>query len=315
MRQSLLVFASVLAIITAASVPDFYFNRWSEGRDRQETHAGRETAEPRASHGGPDVATTPTTSNAPEQNPKAEDRIGESGNSMKLTDVLLVIVGFLQFCAIMGQIVIYGRQTKIMGRQFGTMRLANQTARRVADTLPRVERAYISALGFALNGTIHDLGSGRQSVTEFPGPPNLISLVVNNYGKTPGKLVEIRAGFLDDNIPDDPPPFTNDQVFYMNFWVKPDTTEHHLRYIRIPDKMQNPIIYGRVYYRDILTGKLYSSGFILGIGPGGTDPIRAPGAYSDERDEAADEPPQPLPAPPPEPPTERPQPPTMNVPF
>src|SRR6185312_6452881 len=115
-----------------------------ESRRGYETHAGREATYPGDSHGYPSAA-PPAPANAPQHNPLAENRPGESGESQtKLTDLLLIVVGFLQFGAIVGQLIIYCRQAEIMKRQLASMRLAGRTARRVSETLPRVERAYIS---------------------------------------------------------------------------------------------------------------------------------------------------------------------------
>jgi hypothetical protein len=58
---------------------------------------------------------------------------------MKLTDWLLVVVGLLQFEAIVGQIIIYRRQAEIMGQQRG---IAERTL--VLTQRPRIRVRHIS---------------------------------------------------------------------------------------------------------------------------------------------------------------------------
>jgi hypothetical protein len=284
-------------LILIAVAPDAYFN-WSEtGLQHQERHAGNETA---GSNDCQDDAhmSPPAPGETPKHCPKTDDRSGESDASVKLTDLLLVIVGFLQFGAIVGQIIIYGRQTKIMGRQLASMRTASLTARRVSDTLPRVERAYISGGGEAWFGTAHVLGSGAVSVHRLiGGPPNWFRVDVNNYGKTPGELIEFHIGFLDGDIPQEVPK-ENITIHYYLDWIKPDSGNRPIKHIPIPDNLVKPIIFGRFYYRDIFLKKLHSSGFIYDIPNMDTSrPIRAPRAYTEERDENSGEPPQPQPPP------------------
>ena len=168
----------------------------------------------------------------------------------------------------------------------------------------RIERAYISALGLGFNGTVQSLGSGTRSVTRFPGgPPNWVEVTVSNFGKTPGEIVDVRVAFLDGDIPAEPPSFAEGEIHYANFWLKPDTQNHSVKLVPIPG-LNRPIAYGRVFYRDIIQKKLHSCGFILEItSADGSQPIRAPRAYSEDRDEPEDEAPRAhsalLPTPPP----------------
>jgi len=178
---------------------------------------------------------------------------------------------------------------------------ADKTARRSADAalasttvLPRIERAYVSVLGAAYNGVIDIIG-GRSHVTRLPaGPPNIFEVMVNNYGKTPAELIEVRVGFLPNKyFPPAPPPVRPDRIFYLNFWLSPDTRNHTVQLVPIGEE-RSAAVYARIYYRDIVLGKRHSSGFVCEISDAyGAQPVRAPRAYSEERDEP-DEPDYPV---------------------
>jgi hypothetical protein len=301
------------ALIAIAVAPDFYLQRGyhhqHHGTDKA-THADASNADLLATP-------SPTPNDPPQDDPLSQNGARKRDESqVKLTDILLILVGFLQFGAIVGQIVIYCRQAEIMKRQLASMRLAGRTARRVAETLPRVERAYISGGGPAYHGIIQEAPGVRrvERLPSYGALPTIFEVQINNYGKTPGELLEIHIGWLDEQIPDIPPPITKDNVVHFQDWVKPDTASRTIFYLRIPRTLEAPIIYGRIYYKDIIEKRLHSSGFILKItSEVGTEPIRASVTYTEERDEANGIP-EPLPAPLPERRHEVPQPATTPLP-
>jgi len=145
--------------------------------------------------------------------------------------------------------------------------VANST-KAAAEHVPRVERAYISG------------GGGP--------PPNnpgtLFRFDINNFGKTAGNIIEIRWGFFSANaIPAFVPAFQELHFYYD--WIKPDLWRPGIHLVAVPGNIPNPVIFGRFYYRDVFN-KSHSSGFILQIHPNGAStPIRAPAAYTEERDE------------------------------
>src|ERR1700676_3107572 len=262
MRQAVVVLASVVALVAVAIAPDIYL----ESRHYQKGYTSHETDRPGASHAESSASPTPATANTPQRKPLAEGDPNKSDEPMKLTDLLLVFVGFLQFGAIVGQIFIYRRQAKIMGQQLASMRIASRTAHRVAEALPRVERAYVSILVDAFYGTVHQIAPGRPNAQRFPGgPPNWLQVLINNLGKTPGEVIDIRISIRGGDIPEIPPDFTIEEAKYCNFWIKSDLTSHALKYIPVPGEFKEPFVFGRVDYRDILLKKLHSSGFIMKI--------------------------------------------------
>jgi hypothetical protein len=130
----------------------------------------------------------------------------------------------------------------------------------------QVERAYIFGGGAAV-----------PSGTQF-------RFDINNYGKTPGYIVELRWEFCEaDAIP--PRPIYGPPHFYYDS-INANSWSGGIHSINVPPTFVNPVIYGRYYYRDVFN-KSHSSGFILQINPtnGETKPARAPAVYTDERDE------------------------------
>jgi hypothetical protein len=104
-----------------------------------------------------------------------------------------------------------------------------------------VERAYIWG-----GGPLTLLGSALQ-------------LTVNNYGKTPGLLIEYAVGFCSrTNIP--PTPQYSLRQHYHD-WIPP--IPEMIKPIRVIAFAQpDPLIYGRFWFRDIW-GATHSIGFVL----------------------------------------------------
>lgn len=158
-------------------------------------------------------------------------------------------------------------------------RRAAIAARKSAEHIPKVERAYLSGGG-----------TGRVFGPEgSDNPAALFEFQVNNFGKTPGELREIRYGFLpmptyeNDFRAPEPPPYS-EKLFWQD-WYRPgiqsrSIPKHALITIGVPS-----VIFARLYYRDIF-GAWHSSGFVLQLDHrAGSSPIKAPPSYTDERDE------------------------------
>ncbi len=136
-----------------------------------------------------------------------------------------------------------------------------------AEHIPRVERAYFSGGGPLIAG-------GQQ-----------LAFTIDNYGKTPGVLVEYAVEFCPlNNIP--PVPAYLAPNYQRTRWhgvIKPDTLGLPITAIPIPNIPRPILIYGRYWYRDIWN-KPHDSGFVLVAEAGGTHgfvPANIPMAFTD----------------------------------
>ena len=95
------------------------------------------------------------------------------------------------------------------------------------------------------------------------------------------KPCQLAFGFCEAN---DVPPIPQYTVLYFQKWIGPGIIDKLVYVIAVP-KLQIPAIYARIFYRDIFGGK-HSSGFIHSISKAGfSEPLLAPAAYTEERDE------------------------------
>jgi hypothetical protein len=156
----------------------------------------------------------------------------------------------------------------------------------------QVERAYISGGGAPEVqeidlGTeiIHGVMGGattRHKGIERRQTGNFM-LCVNNYGKTAGELRWVGFGFCDaQNIPASPAY----QYRYRYDWIQPGDRGRPFLPIVIPTDRPATAVFGRFYYRDIFD-RWHSCGFIneIGLERNRSDPLLAPRAYTEERDE------------------------------
>jgi hypothetical protein len=121
----------------------------------------------------------------------------------------------------------------------------------------KVERAYISAGGFR-----HREESGL-SARDTPTyrDTNLFQFNVNNFGKTPGRVVAIVCDFFRaDGIPATPPV---SRARHMNSWINPGQEGLGLDIFEISPECT--VAYGRVWFETIF-GTFHSSGFLYQIG-------------------------------------------------
>lgn len=179
------------------------------------------------------------------------------GDQMKWTDWLLVAVGVLQFGAIMGQVCIYRRQAGIMVRQLASMRLAGRTARRVADTTPRVERAYVVG------------GGGLRRAED----KRYFVLNAGNYGKTPAYLKGYSMFFCPPGQVPANPRYLDavDQMTQFIDTLIPGEQRRDLQWVNVENMRDGTVVYGRFWYDDIFRERRYFS-FILSIYSNGTLP-------------------------------------------
>jgi hypothetical protein len=165
-------------------------------------------------------------------------------------------------------------------------KVAAVAAKAAADHIPKVERAYLSGGGGGGIVTSHAAGTAPDgsgtSVVMF-------RFDVNNFGKTPGELREIKYGFLpmpaDETTFHPPIPPQYSETFFWQDWYQPGVQSKSVPQLVTLPVVLPAIIFGRLYYYDIFDAG-HSSGFILKMAPnGGTSPIKAPTSYTEERDE------------------------------
>jgi hypothetical protein len=192
------------------------------------------------------------------------------------TAVLALLTSILSATAIV--------QIRFLRKADETARIAANAAQISAEHIPRVERAYLSGSGTARRAVMF-------TDPTIPATAKMVATFgfdINNFGKTPGELFEIKYGFLA--IPTDPnfvapgPPQYTERLFWQD-WYRPGIQSREIPWrVEIPPRFPL-IIFGRLYYRDIF-GQKHSSGFILRIeSSGDTTPIPADPRYTEERDE------------------------------
>jgi hypothetical protein len=114
-------------------------------------------------------------------------------------------------------------------------------------------------------------------------------ILVNNYGKTPADLDEVRAAIVSGPLTGSPDwTVPHAQRSYANMTLPPGMSGHYVR-VRFPRSTINGIpntrVYGRFFYRDIFNQRR-SNGFVLEVillsnNQGATLAIEAPDAYTE----------------------------------
>lgn len=168
--------------------------------------------------------------------------------------------------------------TAAIGRFTWTIKGINQS--QLAHS-HQVERAYFSG-GCSIETrrsqrAMADLVTRK--LVERREPTGNVEIHVNNYGKTPGEMLEISVEFCEASaIPAEP--IYNRST--CRDWIAPGT-EHRVIDVRmVPEKISNPVVYARLYYRDIFSEKVHSCGFIQDIQGHRSRTLRPPTrAYTD----------------------------------
>ena len=143
-----------------------------------------------------------------------------------------------------------------------------------------MERAYISGGGAPEIQQI-SADAARRAGVQFPGDfegainieTGQFLLQINNYGKTPARLIEYGIGWCDAGAIPERPTY---EWTYFRDWIQPGRGTRTIARIRIPTEFSRPVIYGRFRYLDIFNAP-HSEGFIQ---RGGT-PILAPRAFNE----------------------------------
>jgi hypothetical protein len=119
----------------------------------------------------------------------------------------------------------------------------------------QVERAYISGGG----APIGDRAVTKDGITKAVP---LFQLDINNYGKTPGKLLEYGIGWCEiDEVPNLPTRPEYEWHFFRDM-IQPGRPSRPIAHLLIPIKdIPSAVIFGRFGYRDIF-GQPHSDGFI-----------------------------------------------------
>jgi len=146
----------------------------------------------------------------------------------------------------------------------------------------QVERAYISGGGVpaserrVISGIVGQVASGQVGGEQvYYVLTGRFELHINNHGKMPGRLMQVAIEFCDAGaIPQQPryrPVFNPD-------WIGPGTQSRVYGHHEVPRDIANPVVYGRLYYRDIFSNRVHSSGFIqsLDMTHGGSALIEPP---------------------------------------
>jgi hypothetical protein len=131
--------------------------------------------------------------------------------------------------------------------------------------LRKVERAYVSGGGAPTRD--------RQPITRSGVTKSayLFKLCINNYGKTPGEILEYGVGWCNADEVDKLPARPQYKWFFYRDMVKPGIGSHGIKWLEIPEGISKAVIFGRLGYRDIF-GECHSDGFIQE----GGKPIIAP---------------------------------------
>jgi hypothetical protein len=181
------------------------------------------------------------------------------------TFVLSIFTGLLAVVSAT-QIIFLIRTDKIT-------RITAEAAQKSADHIPRVERAYLSGGGAPSNLQPIDPQNIRAGIRHMN-----FMLDINNYGKTPGELLEFGIGWCEFDEVAQLPTRPNYRWFFFRDFIRPDTSSRHLVEIGIPENARiDPVIYGRYGYQDIFGAK-HSDGFIQ---RGGTPIIPPHSSYTE----------------------------------
>src|SRR5438874_11148928 len=115
MAEWLKVFIGVVALVAAPTIPALYVEYlWAVSREHDRSEATAKNNSNKHDQGNAVPSATPVQPRTAESNPNARTDADQADDRMKLTGVLLVVVGFLQFLAIAATVVIARRQTDLL---------------------------------------------------------------------------------------------------------------------------------------------------------------------------------------------------------
>jgi hypothetical protein len=145
------------------------------------------------------------------------------------------------------------------------------------------ERAYISGGGIGVDLNLEDNPiafdrDGEKIVYSRKVIGGYFELHIDNYGKTPGELLEIGIGFCEaaTEITELP----KYRWYHFHASIKPGEKGLPLLRFAIPSEFLSPAVFGRFRYKDVY-GDQRNSGFILEITHFTTLSISAPLAYTE----------------------------------
>jgi hypothetical protein len=160
------------------------------------------------------------------------------------TLVLAVFTGLL--------VAVSGFQGYFLLRSDRTARISAEAAKKSADHIPRVERAYIAAGGplSKKKGNFH----------------KCFEIDVANYGKTPAYLNGFTAGFSDKKGLGSPPPYLADDFVRTAFddVIAPGQTKKAIARIDACP-LNGTYVFGRVWYYDVLGEEEHFFSFVLSV--------------------------------------------------
>jgi hypothetical protein len=139
--------------------------------------------------------------------------------------------------------------------------------------IPVVERAYVSGGGAFTAQQTFDNATNRIFVT----PVDPFQLTIDNYGKTPARVLHIEVGFCESSSIPPMPQYTITRLF--NGVIPPGKEGAATGITFTRAQIRGDCIFGRFHYWDIFREQMRHSGFILHVTPGlGVEPIAAPAA-------------------------------------
>jgi len=207
---------------------------------------------------------------------------GHSDPGVTAATILLVVVGGVQIIVFLRQLKLIRLSLKPAEEAAKAAQDSAQVAHRVIDEAAKRDkilyRAYISGGGVLESREI------ERPLTNVPTIPYSVKietvrervltgrfeLHINNYGRTPGELIEYGIGFCEEGKV----PLTPDYKRKSHHdWIQPGRGHRPIDWIQMPEGQ--PIVYGRFYYRDVF-GEEHSCGFIQH----GATTIPAPEVYT-----------------------------------
>lgn len=167
------------------------------------------------------------------------------------------------------QLRVFRKQANLMHTTIAEMKIATQAnekaadaSKKYADMLPQVERAYVHPGGWFHNNSVEFFSD------------------VGNYGKTPAIVKKICVEVCERSELPEMPNYSRTEL--VNLPLYPGQSPQSSRITNRTRKgIKDPVVYGRVWYKDIFNNE-HSSGFIYDVDKeGGTHAIEAPPSYTE----------------------------------
>jgi hypothetical protein len=194
MPEWLKVAIGVVALTAMPTISALYIEYlWVIGRELDRSEAAAKNYSTERDKRSSTPLRTPFEPSTAEGNPiRRNDPDQSSSSEMKLTDWLLVAVGVLQFCAIVGQICIYRRQARIMQSQFRVAARAAHAAQRGAKAAQAANRLSVEIFNTGRRPIISvTLRNDKDLVWNDDSVESRIKVTLRNHGNSPAQIIHI----------------------------------------------------------------------------------------------------------------------------